>query len=145
MRKILSMLLLLVAVQYASAQVVNIPDASKKHFATKYPNVKEPKWTNNVTNYTAEFKQKEVPVKVTYNVDGSWNYTEAFIPDSKVPKEVKESFAKSKYHDWTMKSIVAVETAKGEKSFRVEAVNGIQKKYIFYDKNGVTLKENVGI
>ena len=145
MRKILSMLVLLIAFKTVSAQVVNIPEESKKHFATKYPKVKDAKWTNNVTNYTAEFKEKEVPVKVTYNVDGSWNYTEAFIPDSKVPKSVKESFSKSTYKDWKVKSIVAVETSSNEKSFRVEAVNGIQKKYIFYDKNGVTLKENIGI
>jgi hypothetical protein len=145
MRNLILCIFLLSSVQTVSAQVVNIPDKAKTHFASKYPGVKDAKWTNNVTNYTAEFKQKDVPVKATYNVDGSWNYTEAFIPNSKVPKSVKESFAKSKYKDWTVKSIVAVETSKGEKSFRVEASKGIEKKYIFYDKNGVTLKENIGI
>ena len=145
MRKFILCIVLAASVNFVSAQVVNIPDKAKNHFKTKYPEVKDPKWTNNVTNYTAEFKVKGVPAKASYNVDGSWNYTEVFIPDSKVPKSVKESFAKSAYKDWTVKSIVAEETSKGEKSFRVEAVNGIQKKYIFYDKNGVTLKENVGI
>jgi hypothetical protein len=146
MRKIFfSLFLLFATAQFVTAQVVNVPDAAKKHFAEKYPKAQDPKWTNNVTNYTAEFKQKDVPVKVSYNVDGSWNYTEAFIPDSKVPKSVKESFQKSKYHDWKVKSIVAVETSKGENSFRVEATKGIEKKYIFYDKNGVTLHENMGI
>ena len=145
MRDLFLILIMVVSVNMVSAQVVNIPDKSKNHFASKYPGVKDAKWTNNVTNYTAEFKVKGVPAKATYNVDGSWNYTEVFIPDSKVPKSVKESFAKSKYKDWTIKSIVAEETSKGENSFRVEAVNGIQKKYIFYDKNGVTLKENTGI
>lgn len=138
-------LALLLFTSVAAAQVVNIPDKAKNHFASKYPGIKDAKWTNNVTNYTAEFKAKGVPAKATYNIDGSWNYTEVFIPDSKVPKAVKDEFAKSKYKDWTVKSIVAEETAKGEKSFRVEAVNGLQKKYIFYDKNGVTLKENTGI
>ena len=145
MRKYILSILFLVTVFSVSAQVVNIPDKAKTHFASKYPSVKDAKWTNNVTNYTAEFKVKGVPAKATYNVDGSWNYTEVFIPASQVPKSVKDSFAKSQYKDWTVKSIVAEETSKGEKSFRVEAVNGVQKKYIFYDKNGVTLKENAGI
>ena len=129
----------------ASAQVVKIPDKAKNHFSGKYPHAKDVKWTNNITNYTAEFKEDMIPVKATYGLDGNWNYSEAFIPDSQVPKAVKESIAKSMYKDWNVKSIVVKESAKGEKSFRVEVVNGIKKKFIFYDKDGVTLKENIGI
>ena len=145
MNRIILSLALMIMTGVASAQVVKVPENAKRYFAEKYPDAKDPKWNNNVSSYTAEFTQHGMRMKAAYNIDGTWNYTETFIPDSDVPKSARESFAKSKYRDWQVKSIVLVEANKTPRSYRFEATKGIQKMYVFYDKDGVTLKENIGI
>jgi hypothetical protein len=145
MRKIVFSLMMIAVSHISNAQVIKIPDAAKRHFAETFPDAKDPKWSNNISSYTSEFKDHDYVKVVGYTVDGKWNYTETHIPDSMIPHDVKESFAKSKYRDWKIKSIVQVQTSKMEKSYRVEAVKGIQKKYVFYDKDGVTVKENIGL
>jgi Putative beta-lactamase-inhibitor-like, PepSY-like len=145
MKRIIAAMALLFLAGSSVAQVVKVPDNAKKYFADKYPDVKDPKWTNNVSNYKAEFVKDGLTVKVTYNVDGTWSYTETFIPASEVPKATHDSFSKSKYRDWQVKSIVLVEGHKTPLSYRYEATKGVQKVYVFYDKDGVTLKENPGI
>lgn len=128
-----------------TAQVINVPNKSEKHFTEKYPNAKNVNWKNNVTDYSASFDLDNTKHKAHYHMDGVWDYTETFIPEESFPKEVKTSFKNSRYADWNMGSTALVENNKGEKMYRYEVKKGIEKKYIFFSKEGKELKTSSSI
>jgi hypothetical protein len=135
----------LLATDISLAQVVNIPDKTKNGFAAKYPKATDVKWSNNVSNYTAKFKQNDKPYVAHYNVDGSWDNTETAIDKGDLSKDVTEAFAKCRYADWTVLSTDFVENSKGQSLYRYNLKNGIEKKYLYFDKSGKEVKSSSGL
>ncbi|MDI3321338.1 PepSY-like domain-containing protein [Pinibacter soli] len=136
---------MLLVTNLCSAQVVNIPDKAKEGFAKKYPNATDVKWSNNVSNYTAKFKQNDKPYIAHYNIDGSWDNTETEIDKSDLSKDVNEAFTKSRFSDWKVLSTDFVEDSKGQSLYRFNLKNGIEKKYLYFDKTGKEIKANSGL
>ena len=124
------------------AQVVNVPNKSEKHLTEKYPEAKNVNWSNNVKNYTAKFIVNDEKYKAYYNIDGSWDFTEVEMDYSKFPAPVATSFKNSRFADWKMESSAFVENNKDEKLYRVEVKKGLEKKYVFFDKDGKEIKTN---
>lgn len=129
----------------AFSQVVNIPDKSKEHFAKKYPSVKNPNWDNSITYYMASFTMKKESYRAVYHMDGTWDYTEKKIDKKKLPTAVSGSFEKSRFADWEVRSYAFVENNDGQKLYRMEVKKGIEKKYVFYDKDGKEIKTTASI
>ena len=132
----LFVLVVLLSTQFLNAQVVNIPDKAKNHFAKKYAGATEVEWTNNVVNYTARFELDSIKQAAHYSVDGEWTYTDYPIEYETVPEEVKKSVTKSRFSDWKIESSGFVENSKNEKLYRVEFKNGVNKRYVFFNENG---------
>jgi hypothetical protein len=127
------------------AQVVNIPDKAKQSLAEKYPKAKDIVWSNNISNYTATFKKKKKYYAAHYNIDGTWDNTETQVDRDDLPKAVKTSFANSRYSDWQVTSTDFVEDNKGQSLYRYNLKNGIEKKYLYFNKSGKEVKVNTGI
>lgn len=125
-----------------TAQVFNVPDRAKKDFSERYVNATMADWTNNVSYYTCKFNQAGVDSKAYYHMDGYWDYTERFVASAKVPATVKDSFSKSKYRDWSLKSLVYVENKDNINLYRYYVKKGIEKKYVFFEIDGKLIKEN---
>jgi hypothetical protein len=125
---------------YAEAQVVNIPKATKEHFAKKYPDAKEVDWHNNLANYEVKFRNSKGVHRAYYHMDGTWDFTETYIEASAVPAAVTASLAKSRFSDWKMESTSLIENNKGQKLYRLEMKKGVEKKFVFYDKSGKEVK-----
>jgi hypothetical protein len=125
-----------------NAQVFNVPAHAKTDFSERYKNATKADWTNDVSYYTCKFKQNGVDSKAYYHMDGYWDYTERFVASSKVPTTVKDSFSKSKYRDWSTKSLVYVENKDNVNLYRYYVKKGIEKKYVFFDKEGKLVKEH---
>jgi hypothetical protein len=143
MKRILFILTVALAItQISIAQVINVPEKSKEHFAKKYPKATKADWKNNVTNYTASFVSKKDSYKAVYRMDGTWDYTEKSISRESLPGAVKESFNKSRFESWDYLSTAYVENNDGQKLYRIEAKKGIDKRFIFYDKSGKEVKAN---
>ena len=132
----LFVLVVLLSTQFLNAQVVNIPDKAKNHFAKKYVGATDVERKNNVVNYTARFKLDSIEQSAHYSVDGESTYTDYPIGYETVPEEVKKSVTKSRFSDWTIESTGFVENSKNEKLYRVEFKSGINKRYVFYNANG---------
>ena len=130
------MLSVMLSSTFLNAQVVNIPDKAKNHFAKKYPAATEVEWTNNVINYTVHFELDSIKQAAHYSVDGEWTYTDYPIDYETVPEEVKKSVTKSRFSDWKIESSGYVENSKNEKLYRVEFKSGINKRYVFFNENG---------
>jgi outer membrane receptor for Fe3+-dicitrate len=125
------------------AQVVSIPDKSEKHFAQKYAGAQNADWTNNVVNYTCKFKYKGQDMRAYYHMDGTWDFTAAYMNESDLPAAVRESVSKSRMSDWQAKSAARIENHKGKTLYRVERKKGIEESYIFYDAKGKEVKSTL--
>ncbi len=125
------------------AQVVNIPQKSKDHFAKKYPDAKEVDWHNNLADYQVKFRNKNGVQRAYYHMDGHWDFTELYIDKTKIPAAVNSSLTKSRFAEWSLESSALVENNKGQKLYRLEMKKGIEKKYVFYDKSGKEVKTAV--
>lgn len=145
MKKLLLILSCLFLIIFAYSQVVNIPEATKKNFSEKYPKAKEVKWSNNVTNYTASFSTGDNKLVAHYHLDGTWKYTEKFIEKSALPKQVMASYQKSRIASLDYLSSALIENSHKEKAYRLEAKNGVEKIFLFFDKNGKELKSMRGL
>lgn len=133
----------LVSSQWLNAQVVNIPDKAKNHFAQKYPQAQAVEWTNNVVKYLAKFELDNVKKTAHYSLDGEWSFTDESKEFSTLPQDVQTSVKKSRYSDWKIESSAYVENNKSEKLYRVEFKNGINKRYVFYDETGKEVKSTL--
>jgi Putative beta-lactamase-inhibitor-like, PepSY-like len=145
MKKILfvfSLLIFFTAFTSAEAQVINVPKKSKEHFFKKYPDAKNADWNNNVANYIVKFQLNGATSRAYYNLDGTWDYTETYLEESQVPEQVKDSFSKSRYAEWNKENYASVENNKGKTSYRIVIKKGIEKKTIFFDKNGKEVKSS---
>ncbi|ULQ56549.1 PepSY-like domain-containing protein [Flavihumibacter rivuli] len=136
---------LLMLVVWGYSQVVKVPDNARKDFANRYKSAKSIDWSNKVTNYQCNFMEGSIACTAFYNLDGYWSYTEKKITDEMIPQKTADSFSKSKYRDWESKSKVFIENNNGQKMYRFEVKKGIEKKYIFIDEDGKTIKETSSI
>jgi hypothetical protein len=148
MRQFLSIVVtlgLLLLLNPAQAQVVNIPNKSEKHFAQKYPGANDANWTNNVVNYTCKFKWQGNEYKAYYHMDGTWDFTMMYMTEAGLPEAVKTSVKNSRIGDWKPKSCAWIENRKGKKMYRVEREKGVEEMFIFYDKSGKEVKSTIKI
>ncbi|MDF2188380.1 hypothetical protein [Paraflavitalea sp. CAU 1676] len=128
-----------------SAQVVNIPDKSKKHFAEKYAKAAQVEWKNNAVSYNASFVLNNSKHTAHYHLDGTWDYTEELMAMEKFPSEVKTSVQNSRFAKWKILSTAYLENSHNEKLYRVEFKKGIERKYVFYDATGKEVKSSTTI
>ena len=148
MKNILTALTILLSIFWltpADAQVVDVPGKAKEHFFKKYPDAKNADWNNNVVSYAVKFIINNDTYRAYYHMDGNWYYTEKYLEQSQLPVTVTESFSKSRYADWKVKSYSWIENNKGKQTYRLEVEKGIEQKAIFFDKNGKEVKSSKAI
>jgi hypothetical protein len=131
--------------QSVSAQVINVPSKSQKHFGEKYPDAKNVEWSNNVAYYIAKFTVNDEKYRARYHINGNWDFTEKESELTKFPADVQSSLTKSRFSDWKVESAATVENKKKEHLYRIEVSKGIEKKYIFFDEHGKEIKSNMTI
>jgi len=139
---ILSLFIFLAEVKSSQAQVINVPNKSKNHFFKKYPDAKNADWNNNVANYEVKFQISDTTARAYYNINGNWNFTEYYMEESQIPETVKDSFKKSRFADLTKEAFAYVENRKGKKAYRIDLRTGVEKRAIFFDKNGKEVKSS---
>jgi len=139
---ILSLFIFLADIKSTQAQVINVPKKSKNHFFKKYPDAKNADWNNNVANYAVKFLLSDTTSRAYYKLNGNWNFTESYLEENKIPTAVKESFSKSRFVDWKTESFAWVENKKGKTAYRIEIRKGVEKRTIFFDKDGKEVKSS---
>lgn len=97
----------------------DVPTVCTQAFSQRYPEVKNPKWEQEGTYYTAEWKEasnlrsKEAWFKQTAEVGDSWVMTETDYGKDifMVPTELNDSFNKTEYSNATIDEIELYEYA----------------------------------
>ncbi|WP_255155297.1 PepSY-like domain-containing protein [Ferruginibacter sp. HRS2-29] len=128
----------------ADAQIRKIPAAVTDAFTAKFPEAKSVEWSDKITGFEATFEANSHKQQATFNKKGTWKKTEVTLSTEEIPAAVKDGLAKSKYNDWEDRTYVLVTEDNGKEMYRVYVKKSdLQKKYLYFSKEGVLLKDSI--
>ena len=131
---------------FSFAQVREIPAAVKETFGTQYPDASEVTYEDNLVNVLVHFQLNGENMTASYNNKGRWKETEKYWSYDKLPDAVKDGFQKSKYADWKVIDAKIIYRPGGTDRYRIKAEkNDIQKKYIYFNKSGRLVDDDITI
>jgi hypothetical protein len=131
---------------FSFAQVREIPAAVKETFGTQYPEASEVTYEDNLVNVLVHFQLKGENMTASYNNKGRWKETEQYWSYDKLPDVVKDGFQKSKFADWKVIDANILYRPGGADRYRIKAEkNDIQKKYIYFNKSGRLVDDDITI
>jgi len=129
------------------AQIRRTPAAVTDAFEKQYPNASKVQYEDNLINVQVHFVTDSGKMTAKYNSDGEWKETEKELNYDLLPKDVKTGFEKSKYSvDWKVTETVIIYLPRNEIRYRVKVEkNDLQKKYLFFNKNGRLIRDSLTI
>ena len=147
MRKGIILLAALVVAGSSFAQIRKTPAAVTTAFEKQYPNATKVQYEDNLLNVQVYFVSDSGKMIARYNTDGVWKETERAYNFENLPSDVKTGFDKSKYAaEWKVKETSVIYMPNDEIRYRVKVEkNDLQKKYLFFDKNGRLIKDSMTI
>ena len=131
----------------ASAQIRKIPAVVTEAFSKRYPMAEDVEYRDMLVSIHINFKLDSSRMLAKYDNDGEWKETEkAWNYDDLLPA-VKDGFQKSKYaEEWKVKETVIIYLPGGPEQYRMKVEkNDLQKKYLYFDKNGRLLRDALTI
>ena len=126
------------------SQVTKIPETAKENFARQYPSAQRVNWDNDLINVNVRFEVNGEQLNAEYNNKGIWKKTEKKWTYDKLPEAVKDGFTKSKYADRGVTETVILYLPGDVEQYRLKVErNDIQKKYLFFNKEGRLLRDAI--
>ena len=139
MKNIILILVLVLTASYTFAGTA--PEAVKKAFNTKYPNITDVKWDKeNAKEWEAEFTMNGNKLSANFMEDGTWVETEQVITADQLPKAVADAIKKA-YPDWKIKEADKTETAKNGLIYEADLKLGSKKKEVAFKEDGTPVAE----
>lgn len=130
----------------AFAQLRKIPAAVTEAMKVKYPDATNISWDDNITNFEASFDLDEHQQKASFTKKGVWKRTEKVITAEELPEAIKEGLSKSKYTEWEVESYKEIIDNSGKHQYRLLVKkNDVQKKYLFFNTEGVLTRDAITI
>jgi Putative beta-lactamase-inhibitor-like, PepSY-like len=147
MRKIFILFASFIFALSSFAQIRKIPAAVTDAFSKKYPMAQDVEYRDNLVNIQIHFVLDSAKMTAKYDADGEWKETEKEWNYEKLSQDVKDGFQKSKYAtDWKVTETAVIYMPSGEERYRLKIEkNDIQKKYLFFDKNGRLVRDAMTI
>jgi hypothetical protein len=129
------------------AQIRKTPLAVTDAFEKQYPHASKVQYEDNILNVQVHFVSDSGKMTAKYNSDGEWKETEREWSYDSLSSEVKTGFEKSKYAtDWKVKETTIIYLPRNEVRYRVKVEKSdLQKKYLFFDKNGRLIRDSLTI
>lgn len=131
------------------AQLRKIPAEVTSALKAKFPNAQKVEWKDKLTYFEASFDDNGVATTADFSSKGEWQQTESGLSWDAAPAAVKDGFKKSKYadaNDWKMgETVTKVVKSDNSVLYRiyVDKVDGIQKKYLYFNTSGQLEKETL--
>jgi hypothetical protein len=148
MRKGILIITVLVFGFSSFGQIRKTPAAVSQAFEKQYPNASKVQFEDNLINVQVHFVSDSGKMTAKYNGDGEWKETEREYTYDDLPADVKTGFDKSKYAttEWKVKETAIIYLPNNEIRYRVKVEkNDVQKKYLFFDKNGRLIRDSLTI
>ena len=130
-----------------SAQIRQVPQPVQDSFTARYPHADSVDYVDNLLNVHVHFMENGEHMKAIFSNKGEWRQTEKTVDFEKLNADVQDGFEKSKYSsEWKVREAAVVYLADGSQEFRLKiGKNDLQKKYLFFNKNGRLLRETMTI
>jgi len=149
MKKLLytaAVMLLSATFTHTQAQIRKIPAEVTEAFKAKYPNTKNAEWQDKITSFQVNYEMDDVKYQSKFSNKGEWIQTEKMMDEAALPPEVKDGYNKSKFTDWELKSVTWVQSRENGVQYRLYIrKNGLEKKYLYFDKGGRLVKDAITI
>ena len=130
----------------SSSQVTKIPEQAKENFSKQYPSAQKVNWDNDLINVNVRFELDGEQMNAEYSNRGIWKKTEKKWSYDKLPDAVKDGFTKSKYADRGVTEAVILYLPGDVEQYRLKVErNDLQKKYLFFNKEGRLLRGAITI
>lgn len=135
------------AITQLSAQIRKVPAEVTDAFKAKYPEAKNVEWKDNLTNFQASFTLDGADWTAEFTGKGEWKESTKKLSFEALPGAVKEGFSKSKYNDWSPGSVTLIEQSDNSTLYKiyVEKSSIVQKRFLFFNKDGQLEKDTPGI
>ncbi len=128
------------------SQVTKIPPSAKDNFVRQYPSAQNVNWDNDLINVNVRFELNGAQMNAEYSNKGIWRKTEKKWSYDKLPEPVKDGFTKSKYADRGVTETVILYLPGDVEQYRLKVErNDLQKKYLFFNKEGRLIREAITI
>lgn len=128
------------------AQSDNVPQAVKETFSKQYPNAQNIEYKDNLLNVWVNFIDNGDTLKANYTKKGVWENTEKNWSFDRLPTEVKDGFAKSKYAGREVEETKIIYRAGGTERYRLKTrKNDIQKKYLYFNEKGQLVEDSIAL
>lgn len=127
----------LVATFMSFAQGDDVPAGVKETFKIQYPAAEDVAYKDNLITINVHFTQSGEKLIANYTRKGKWKETEKDWTFEQLPADVKDGFDKSKYAGWKVGETKMIFRSGGTERYRIKAEKSdLQKKYLFFNKNG---------
>ena len=141
---LLSGFILLSTVITSFAQIREIPKPVRETFANQYPTAENTDFRDQLVKVDVRFELKGDKLVASYANNGAWKGTEKDWRYEDIPEEIKDGFIKSKYADWEAGETKVLYLPGGSEQYRIRVrKNDVQKKYLYFNKDGRLLREAI--
>lgn len=131
----------------AFAQLRKVPAEVTNALKAKYPDAQNVEWKDKLTYFEATFTDDGNEVSADFSNNGEWRETDKKMEFDDLPSAVKDGFQKSKYADWNTGSVTMIEKNDKSVQYKIYAEKSsiIQKKFLYFNKDGQLIKDTPGI
>ncbi|MEP6749750.1 MAG: PepSY-like domain-containing protein [Bacteroidota bacterium] len=128
------------------AQIRKIPAEVTEGFKEKYPDTKNVEWKDKLSAFQVTYEMGDVKYTSKFSSKGEWLQTEKEIEEDALPAAVKDGYSKSKFTAWELKSVSSIESNSNDIQYRLFVrKSGVEKKYLYFDKDGKLIKDSITI
>ncbi len=145
MKKIVSLVIIAMAlVITVNAQLRKVPAAVTDAFKEKFSTASQLEWKDRITNFEATFLLNGVANTAKFTKEGTMIETTSALDFAQLSAKVKDGFNKSKYADWEVQAVITFQETDKPLYYRIAVKkNDITKRYLYFDKTGRLVKDNV--
>lgn len=126
------------------SQLRDIPKAVEKTFSEQYKGATSVNYMDNIVGIDVSFQLNGEKMIASYTNKGVWKETAKLWEFDKLPAEVKDGFQKSKYATRKIDETKMLYLPNDSTQYRIKVrKSNIEMKYLYFNKEGRLLKENI--
>ncbi|MDQ3682992.1 MAG: PepSY-like domain-containing protein [Bacteroidota bacterium] len=130
----------------AFGQVREIPKEVKETFNRQYSGAENIRFDDNIVNVQVHFTLNGEKMVASYYNQGRWTGTEKEWTFEQLSQDVKSGFEKSKYADWKILETKVIYRPGDTERYKIKVEkNDLQKKNLFFNKNGRLVDDSITI
>lgn len=126
------------------AQIREIPKEIRETFFNQYPKAENTEIKDQLLQVKVHFTMEGEKYTAIYNNKGEWKESEKDLTFEKLSEPVRDGFNKSKFADkeWEIVETKLIFLPENDEQSRIKVEkNDLQKKYLYFNKDGRLLRE----